>query len=98
MEASPRGVAVLAQNTPNPFNPRTTIRFMVPKAGPGSLTIYDVNGRRVATPLQGELTEGEHRVAWEAKDHAGRPLPSGVYLYRLELPGFESTRRMTLLR
>jgi FlgD Ig-like domain len=98
VEGTSRAVAILAQNTPNPFNPRTTIRITVPNAGAGSLTIYDVNGRRVATPLQGELTAGEHRVVWEGEDHAGRPLPSAVYFYRLELPGFDETRRMTLLR
>ena len=95
---APRAAGRLAQNAPNPFNPRTAIRFTVPTAGRGSLTIYDVHGRRVAIPVQGELTAGDHGIVWDGEDSARRPMPSGVYFYRLETPGFTATRRMTLLR
>jgi len=57
-----------------------------------------VHGRLVATPVRGELTAGEHTVVWEGTDHAGRPLPSAVYFYRLDLAGFDATRRMALVR
>ena len=45
----------LAPNAPNPFNPRTTIRFETPSADDVSLRVYDVSGRLVRTLVHGEL-------------------------------------------
>jgi hypothetical protein len=87
----------LSQNHPNPFNPLTTIRFSLEKSGPASLTIFDVTGRAVRRLLSGTTTAGSHVVVWNGRDDAGRALPSGIYLYRLD-QGIESrTRKMILL-
>ncbi len=59
---------------PNPFNPRTVVTVTLPAAGRARLDVCDVRGRRVDTLLDGDLTAGEHRVAWAPR------LPSGVYL------------------
>jgi flagellar hook assembly protein FlgD len=76
-------VFALAQNAPNPFTARTTIRFSVPREGPVSLKIYDVRGRLVRTLVEGPLPGGAHVVHWDGRDVAGRTLASGVYFYRL---------------
>ncbi len=83
----------LWQNYPNPFNPVTTIRFDLAEAGPVRLTVYDLAGRAVRTLADGFRTAGVHEVRFDA-----RGLPSGIYLYRLEAPGFVQTRRLTLLK
>ena len=69
---------------PNPFNPETTLRFQLPEAAPVTLTIHNTAGQRVVELVRGEiLTAGLHERAWSGTDEAGRPVASGLYLYRL---------------
>jgi hypothetical protein len=89
----------LHPNAPNPFNPRTEIRFDLPEpASHLSLSIYDVAGRRVATLAEGPHAAGFHRVIWSGEDDAGRPVASGVYLYHLESPAYSRTAKLALVR
>jgi hypothetical protein len=106
-DATPTGVAVepapparpsLAQNRPNPFNPRTEIRFSLPASGPARLVVFDAAGRVVATLAAGSMGAGEHRVFWDGRTASGASAASGVYFYRLEAKGFRDSRRMVLLR
>jgi uncharacterized protein (DUF1501 family) len=84
---------VLDQNYPNPFNPSTTIGFTLNRPEPVRLAVFDIQGRRLQTLVDGTLAAGPHRVAFDA----GR-LPSGTYLYRLETSAGVQSRRMTLVR
>ncbi len=86
----------LSQNTPNPFNPSTTIRFQTPVAGAVSLKVYAPSGRWVTTLVEGALGAGEHAVSWSGVDHQGRPVPSGVYLYELDAGGQRLARKLHL--
>jgi hypothetical protein len=83
---------------PNPFNPRTTVRFAVPRPGPVRLTVHDVRGRRLATLVQGRRAAGEHAVRWDGRDERRRPVASGTYLIRLQAPGAEAASALTLVR
>lgn len=84
---------------PNPFNPRTTVRFDLPRDGRVELAVYDLQGRRVRTLLAGNAAAGPHEVLWQGDDDAGRALPSGVYLARLRGPeGTSAERKLTLVR
>ncbi len=74
---------------PNPFNPRTTVRFTLPEAGVVSLIVYNVSGREVTTLSRGWQPAGELSHVWEGTDLSGRPVESGVYFLRL-LAGAES--------
>ena len=105
--STPTGVAVggtpparaeLAQNAPNPFNPRTEIRFTLPHAGHARVVVYDAAGRRVATLFEGAAPAGERRVEWAGKDDAGHAVASGIYFYKLEADGMSLSRRMALLK
>lgn len=78
---------------PNPFNPATTLSYRLAAAGPVAVRVYDALGRRVATLFDGVQAAGTHDVAFDA---AG--LPSGLYLVRLEAPGFRQTRAVTLVK
>ena len=88
----------LAAAAPNPFNPVTELRFTLPVEGQARLGVYAVDGRRVGLLVDGTVAAGEHRRTWRACDAAGRPLPSGVYLARLEAFGSVVTQRLTLVR
>jgi hypothetical protein len=83
----------VAQNTPNPFNPATTIRFTMAKTGKVSVDVFDVAGQKVATLVNGSLNAGSHSVVWNASKFS-----AGVYFYTVKEGGFSRTMRMTLLK
>ncbi len=86
------------RNYPNPFNPSTTISFDLPEAGPVKLEILDPMGRVVRTLIEGALPAGSNEVGWDGRDHAGKPVASGTYFYRVILGEETVTDRMTLLK
>ena len=90
---------LLHQNQPNPFNPRTTIAFDLPRDCRVNLGIYDVSGRLVKTLLAGEaMTAGRRQRIWFGRDDAGAQVATGVYFYRLEADGAVETKAMTLMK
>lgn len=90
----------LLPNAPNPFNPATAIRFIVPigaAAEDRSLTVFDVSGQVVwTTRVQAAL--GQQSVTWAGVDQLGRPVATGVYIVRLRVGDMSATRRVTLVR
>ncbi len=88
----------LHTNYPNPFNPATTLHFSLATPAPASLVVFDVTGRRVREVISGYMAGGEHRVAWDGRDDAGRQMGSGVYLARLKVGPSTQAQRLTLLR
>ncbi|MCK6620087.1 MAG: FG-GAP repeat protein [Calditrichaceae bacterium] len=87
------GGCQLFQNYPNPFNPTTSIRFSLPRREHVTLKIFDLLGRKVATPVEGNLEPGEHSVVFD-----GSGLSSGVYFYRLEAGSFVGQKKLILVR
>lgn len=83
----------LANAYPNPFNPSAVIPFEAGESGPVSIKVYDVLGRFVMTLLDENLSAGSHTVRFD-----GSNLNSGVYMVRLQAPGFQQTKRVTLLK
>ncbi|MEN8007009.1 MAG: T9SS type A sorting domain-containing protein [Candidatus Krumholzibacteriota bacterium] len=83
---------------PNPFNPQTLISFDMPAAGSARLEIYALDGKRVATLVDGEVGAGRHEEVWYGRDDAGRMVPSGVYFYRFQTKDFSDSKRMVLLK
>ena len=96
-ETRPVG-AVLGANYPNPFNPATTIPFLVGEAGIVCLTVHSMNGQLVRALVSGAMAAGRHEVTWDGRGSRGRPVASGVYLYRLQTADGMLVRKMTLVR
>lgn len=89
----------LHQNTPNPFNPMTVIRYTLPEAAPVSLRIYDLSGRLVRVVLDARFLEaGNHEAVWDGRDSEGRANPSGTYVVRLSTDSSAQARKVMLLR
>ena len=88
----------LQQNAPNPFNSQTVLSYFLPTAGPARLTVFTLTGQQVVVLHQGPQQAGYHRLRWDGRDDAGRPVASGVYLYRLVTDEIVLTRKLTLLR
>jgi subtilisin family serine protease len=82
---------------PNPFNPSTTVRYHT-EPGEVSIRVYNSLGQPVRTLVTGYQPAGTHDVVWDARDDAGRPVASGVYLVRMTTTTTTSTARVTLLR
>jgi hypothetical protein len=95
--ANPEGLS-LEQSAPNPMNPRTTIRFSLPRSGHVTLRIFDIRGRLVRTLVTDDLLQGPHVVEWDGRTERGLSAASGVYHYRLEASGKRLTRRLVVLK
>lgn len=86
-------------NAPNPFNPMTTVFFVLDEPGDVVVRIHDLRGRTLRTFVRSDLVAGtRHEITWNGRDEHGRELPSGVYLYQLETRGRHVTERMSLIR
>ncbi len=95
-------VPVLLPNIPNPFNPKTQIRFTVGAGDAGSivgLDVHDVRGKLIRRLFQGSIVEpGEHQVLWRGVDEQGIPAASGPYFIRLTVGNATSVRKILLAK
>ncbi|RJP78663.1 MAG: T9SS C-terminal target domain-containing protein [Candidatus Zixiibacteriota bacterium] len=83
----------LEQNYPNPFNPATTIRFQLSRAQQVTVDVYNLQGRRVANLVDGQLSAGHHDLQW-----APDGLASGIYFLRLKAEEGNLYRRLMFLK
>lgn len=83
----------LEQNYPNPFNPSTVIEYSIPRADNVNLSIYDINGRRVAQLFAGHVNPGRYHATFEGKN-----LASGVYIYKLATSEGVFSKKMLLFK
>ncbi|KQC10330.1 MAG: hypothetical protein APR54_12110 [Candidatus Cloacimonas sp. SDB] len=84
-------------NYPNPFNPSTTLKFDMRKAGYVNLEIYNIKGQKVRTLINQQQEAGYHTKVWQGNDDAGNPVGSGIYFYRLIVDGTAYPMRKCLL-
>ena len=96
--ASPRPQFALGRNTPNPFNPVTTIHFEIAERGRAALRVYSASGHLVRTLVNQALPAGAYHVRWDGRDEQGSPAASGIYFYKLEEGQRSLTRKMSLLK
>lgn len=91
-------VFALQDNYPNPFNPRTKISFSLPASQHVELTVFGVDGRRVATLLNETRSAGLHEVVWAGQDAAGKSVASGTYFFRIQAGPYSDVKKMTLMK
>lgn len=90
------GQMVLHQNYPNPFNPVTAISYKLSAISRLDLSIYNLQGQKIATLVSAWQPAGNYQVVWDASAHN---LASGIYFYRLSTPdGWQESKRMLLLK
>ena len=83
----------LWQNYPNPFNPSTTIKYNIPESGFTTIRVYNLLGSEVATLVNEVKPQGTYEVNFSSDE-----LPSGVYLYSMEVNNFRETKKMILIK
>jgi S-formylglutathione hydrolase FrmB len=84
---------ILYQNFPNPFNPSTIIEFSLPRSETVTLTVYNLMGQDVATLVSGQLSQGPHRVTWDASG-----LSTGVYICQMRTESMIQTKKLTFMQ
>ncbi len=93
VEEEVQGAFAVDQNSPNPFNPTTSISFTIPEGNHVMVEIYNVSGQKVDTLVNDFLDAGKHSVVWDASG-----LSNGVYFYTVKSGDFSKTMKMTLLK
>jgi hypothetical protein len=95
----------LSQNIPNPFNPVTNILISLKEDANITLRVFNLLGEEINSMAMNQpMSKGNHRFIWSGKADNGQPLPSGIYLYRLEVlsnngsPVYQNTKKMILMK
>lgn len=88
---------VLYQNYPNPFNSSTTFAFALSRTERIVLSLFNVQGRRVARLVDGLFPAGTHAVHWDGCDDNGQRLSSGVYFIELRSGSFMQCKKCLLV-
>lgn len=83
---------------PNPFNPVTTIDYILPEDSFIKITIYNMSGNVVRDLLSVEQTKGYKSIQWDATNNEGNLVSSGVYIYNIEVGKFRQTKKMILMK
>lgn len=94
----PAAAFELLPPAPNPFNPRTTVRFRLAATTRVRLEIHDAHGRLVRTLLDETQDAGPHEVVWNGFDDRGQSVASGSYYLRLVADGHVLTRKAALIK
>jgi|GEM_PF-4605080 len=88
----------LSQNYPNPFNPVTTIEYQLPEKAQVNIVVYNVLGEKVTELINGIQQKGYYSVTWDGMSADNKPVPSGLYIYRMKAGNYAETKRMILLK
>ncbi len=91
-EAAPTAVT-LYQNYPNPFNPTTTISYQLMQAGHVTLKVFNALGEQVGTLVDEMKDAGAHQVHMSSEN-----LPSGTYIYQINVAGQVTQKKMTVMK
>jgi len=87
-----------ANNYPNPFNPSTTISYIVPNNGMTTLKIYNLKGQVVRTLVNETREIGSYSATWNGTDDNGQIVSSGMYFYQLSNSGKTITKKMVMTK
>jgi hypothetical protein len=84
---------------PNPIRQSGHLRFTLAREGAVRVDIFDLTGRLVGTPLdESHAQAGPYEVALGSSSRDARPLPSGLYFFRIQSPDGTSRGRFMVRR
>ena len=96
---SPVAGTMLLQNHPNPFNPTTNIQYVMEGPGHVLLQVFSIDGDLVRTLVNTHHEQAStYQVTWDGRRDDGRPMPSGIFFYRIETPVGAEMKKMVLLK
>jgi len=94
---------VFLTNYPNPFNPSTTISFIVPeKISMVNISVYNIKGQKIKTLISEELTAGTHNIVWDGSNNSNKCVSSGIYFSVFDIKDeegdFTCVKKMILMK
>jgi len=92
------GAARIVGVYPNPFNPRVTVDYAVPRTMRVTMAVFDLEGRRVAFLGERTCLPGKQAIVWDGRDTSGHELAAGTYLIRLETETGRQSRKVMLVK
>lgn len=92
------GALSLYAPSPNPSARTTRIAWAQPSRAHVRVRVFDVAGRLVRTLAERTMDGGQHELAWNGTNEAGRAVAAGVYLVQVEAGGERSVRRFVRIR
>lgn len=72
------------------------VSYALPKATRVTIMVYDVNGRRVKTLVDGEMPAGYHQLSWDTRDDRGMAVSSGSYFCRMQASEFVASKKVVI--
>jgi len=87
----------VATNAPNPFNPSTTITYLIPEQANVRVEIFNTLGQKIKTLVDGTVNAGVNSVIWHGKDLTGRQVSSGFYIYQITINNKDVLRKKILM-
>jgi beta-lactamase superfamily II metal-dependent hydrolase len=97
VDQAPAGDEIALAAAPNPLFHSTRFSFTLSRAADVQLEIFDLNGRRVATPFSGHAAPGTNSAEWSLRTGGGSPVPAGIYFARLTGLGQTAVTRLVVL-
>lgn len=88
----------LSQNHPNPFNSATQIWYEVPMNSRVTIEVFNLLGQRLQTLVNEVKKAGKYQTQWNGLDEKGRPVGSGIYIYRMEANNYLAMKKMVLVQ
>lgn len=88
----------LSQNSPNPFNPATTIEYSLPEQSRVVIEVFNLLGERIRQLVNETRSAGIYQVTWDGVDQTGRVVSTGIYLYRFVAGNHIETKKMLLMK
>ena len=83
----------LLPNYANPFNPSTTIKYLITNKSNVTLKVFDILGSELASLVNTEQPQGNYEIEFDGSD-----LTSGIYFYKIQSGDFVETKQMILLK
>jgi hypothetical protein len=95
VSSTPEGYQ-LYQNFPNPFNMETTLEYELPQTSQVMLNIFNLQGQKIRTLIQGQERAGRHAANWDGRNDDGSIVSTGIYIYQLQIKNHDKS--FTLFR
>ena len=88
----------ISDNYPNPFNPITNLKYELSNHSFVNLTVYDIMGNEIRNLVNASQSSGHKSIQWDATNNIGETMPSGFYIYKIQVNDLFETKKMVLLK
>jgi hypothetical protein len=88
----------LLHNYPNPFNPSTTIGFVLFAPGHVQVQIFNIKGQKIRTLASGHYQTGFHHVIWDGTNDKHQLVSNGIYFYHVKFNDTIQIKKLSFIK